>query len=135
MEGRTDAMDCIDPNLAVAVAQKTREELDLQNLRGKFTGTSNGARQGSTPMDAGDGAAHDGYSTAKGGGPPKKACSRIGGSDTMTVNQASGSGTTVDRIKSMGNGHGVVLDTLFPLPSVHEWGPRPQGATKDARRT
>ena len=83
-------MDCMDPNLPVAVTKKTREELDLENLRGKFTGTSGGARQGSTPVHAGDGAAQDGYSTAKGGRPPKKACSRIGGSDTMTVNQASG---------------------------------------------
>ena len=53
MGGRTDAMDCIHPNLRVAVAKKTREELDLENLRGKFTGTSGGARQGSTPTDAG----------------------------------------------------------------------------------
>ena len=32
-EGRTDAMDCIDPNLRIAVAKKTSEELDLENLR------------------------------------------------------------------------------------------------------
>ena len=44
----------------------------------------------------------------------------------MTVKQASGSGTTVGRIKSLGNGYGIVLDSLFPLPSVHELGPRPQ---------
>ena len=44
----------------------------------------------------------------------------------MTVNQASGSGTTVGRIKSLGNGYGIVLDYLFPLPSVHALGPRPQ---------
>ena len=43
------------------------------------------------------------------------------------MNQASGSGTTFGRIKSLGNGHGIVLDSLFPLPSVHELGPRPQG--------
>ena len=30
-EGRTSAMDCIDPNLRAAVAEKTREELDLEN--------------------------------------------------------------------------------------------------------
>ena len=60
-------MDCIDPNLRVAVAKKTREELDLDNLRGNLTGTIGGARQGSTPTDAG-GAAQDGTSTAKGGG-------------------------------------------------------------------
>ena len=53
-EGRNDAMSCFDPNLRVAVAKKTREELDLENLRGKFTGTGRGARQGSTPTDAGE---------------------------------------------------------------------------------
>ena len=44
----------------------------------------------------------------------------------MTANQVSGSGTTVGRIMSLGNGHGVVLDSLFPLPSVHELGLPPQ---------
>ena len=44
----------------------------------------------------------------------------------MTVNQASRSGTPVGRIKSLGNGRGVVLDSLFPLQSVHELGPPPQ---------
>ena len=71
-EGRTDAMDCIDPSLQVAVAKETREELDLENLRGKFTGTSSGVRQGNTPTDAGDGTAQDGTSTAKGGGRQKR---------------------------------------------------------------
>ena len=72
-EGRTDAMDCIDPNLRVAVAKKTRVELDLENLRGKFTGTSGGARQGSSPTDTGDGAAQDGTSTAREGGRQRRA--------------------------------------------------------------
>ena len=43
--GRTSAMDCIDPNLRAAVARKTREELDLENLRGKFTGVTGAGRQ------------------------------------------------------------------------------------------
>ena len=53
-EGRTSAMDCIDPNLRAAVAKKTREELDLENLRGKFTEvTGTGRRSGAAP-GAGD---------------------------------------------------------------------------------
>ena len=40
VEGRTSAIVCIDPNLRAAVAKKTREELDLENLRGKFTGVT-----------------------------------------------------------------------------------------------
>ena len=60
----------------------------------------------------------------------------------MTVNQASGPGTTAGRIKSLKDGC-VVLDTIFPLPLVHELGPRPQErrqvrawfVTKDARET
>ena len=39
-EGRTSAMERIDPNLQAAVAKKTREELDLENLRGKCTGVT-----------------------------------------------------------------------------------------------
>ena len=46
----------------------------------------------------------------------------------MTVNQASGPGTTAGRIiMSLEDGYGVVLDTIFPLPLVHELEPRPQG--------
>ena len=45
----------------------------------------------------------------------------------MTVNQASGIWTTTGRIKSLEGGYGVVLDSLFPFPLVHELGPRPQG--------
>ena len=43
------------------------------------------------------------------------------------MNQASGTGTTTGRIKSLKDGYGVVLDTIFPLPLVRELGPRPQG--------
>ena len=93
-EGRTDAMDNIDPNLRAAFARKTREELNLENIHGKFMGTSVDARQGDTPTAVGDDAAQDGTSTAKGGGPPEKARSRIGGRHTMTAIQASGIGTT-----------------------------------------
>ena len=45
----------------------------------------------------------------------------------MNVNQANGEGTTAGRIKSLKDGYGVVLDTIFPLRLVHELGPRPQG--------
>ena len=45
----------------------------------------------------------------------------------MTVNQVSGEGTTAGRIKSLKDGCGVMLDTIFPLPLVHELGPRPHG--------
>ena len=51
----------------------------------------------------------------------------------MTMNQASGTGTTTGRIKSLKDGYGVVLDTIFPLPLVQELGPRPQGAEAGAR--
>ena len=44
-EGRISAMDCIDPNLRAAVAMKTREELDLENLCGEFTGVTGAGRQ------------------------------------------------------------------------------------------
>ena len=53
--------------------------------------------------------------------------SRPGGSDAMTVRQARGEGTTTGRIKSLGGGYGVVLDSLFLLPFVHELGPPPEG--------
>ena len=60
-------------------------------------------------------------------GPPKTAGSRPGGTDAMTVSQASGEGTTAGRIKSLKDGHGVVLDSIFPFSLVHELGPRQQG--------
>ena len=44
-----------------------------------------------------------------------------GGSGAMTMNQDSGTGTTTGSIKSLKDGYGVVLDTIFEL------GPRPQG--------
>ena len=142
-EGRTSAMDCIDPNLRAAGAKKTRGELDLENLRGKFTGATGAGRQGGAATGAGDGADGEGTFAAKGGGPPKTAGSRPGGSDAMTVSQASGEGTTAGRIKSLKDGYGVVLDAIFPLPLTRELGPRPQGrkqvragyVTRDARRT
>ena len=65
-EGRTSAMDCIDPNLRAAVAKKTREELDLENLRGKFTGVVSIGRQGGTATGAGNGADGEGTPAAKG---------------------------------------------------------------------
>ena len=45
----------------------------------------------------------------------------------MTVIQAGGEGTTAGRIKSLKDGCGVVLASIFPLPLDHELGPRPQG--------
>ena len=63
--GRTSAMDCIDPNLRAAVARKTREELDLENLRGKFTGVTGAGRQGGAATNAGDGADGEGTFAAK----------------------------------------------------------------------
>ena len=67
-EGRTSAMDCIDPNLPAAVAKKTREELDLENLRSKLTGATGAGRQGGAATGAGDGADGEGTFAAKGGG-------------------------------------------------------------------
>ena len=117
---------CIDPNLRAAVAQKTPEELDLENLREKFTGATGAGNRGGTTPGAREGVDGEGTSAAKGGGRQKTARSRPGGSDAMTANQASGIWTTTGRIKSWGDGYGVVLDSLFPLPLVHELGPRPQ---------
>ena len=76
---------------------------------------------------AGDGADGEGTFAAKGGSRQNRRVRGLADSDAMTVNQASGVGTTTGRIKSLGGGYGVVLDSLFPLPSVHELGPRPQG--------
>ena len=45
----------------------------------------------------------------------------------MTVNQVSGQETTTGRIKSLKDGYGVMLDTIFPSLLVHELGPRPHG--------
>ena len=91
---RTRAPVCIDRDLRAAVVKKTREELDLEHLRGKFTGVTGTGRKSGATMSAGDGA----------------------GSGAMTMNQASGTGTTTGRIKSLKDGYGVVLDTIFPLP-------------------
>ena len=65
-------MDCLDPNLRVALAKKTGEELDLENLRGKFTGVTGAGRQGGAATNAGDGADGKGTFAAKGGGRPKR---------------------------------------------------------------
>ena len=43
---KSQLSECFDPKLRVTIAKKTREELDLTNLRGRFTGTSGGSRQG-----------------------------------------------------------------------------------------
>ena len=45
----------------------------------------------------------------------------------MTVSQASGERTTAGRIKSLKDGYGVVLDTIFPLHLTRELGPRLEG--------
>ena len=91
----------------------------LKNLRGKFTGVTGAGRQGGAATLAADGADGEGTFAAKGGRP--------GGSDATTVSQASGERTTAGRIKSLKDGCGDVLDSIFPLPLVHELGPRPQG--------
>ena len=66
-EGRMSAMDCIDPNLRAAVAERTSEELDLESLRGKFSGVTGAGRQGGVATNAGDGADGEGTFAAKGG--------------------------------------------------------------------
>ena len=60
------ATDCIDPNMRAAVSKKTREELDLENLRGKFTRVTGIGRQSGAATDAGDGADGEGTFAAKG---------------------------------------------------------------------
>ena len=77
------------------------------------------------------GADGEGTFAAKGEEPPETARSRPGGSDEMTVRQASGEGTTTGRLKSLGGG--VVLDSLFLLPFDHELGPRPEEVEAGAR--
>ena len=105
-EGRKSAMDCVDPNLRAVVAKRTREELDLENLRGKFTRVTGAGRQGGAATNAGDGADGEGTFAAKGGEP--------GGSGAMTVSPASGERTTAGRIKSLKDACGVVLDSISP---------------------
>ena len=51
----------------------------------------------------------------------------------MTVSHASGEGTTAGRIKSLKDGDGVVLDSIFPLHLVHEVGTASAGAEAGAR--
>ena len=107
-EGRTSATECIDPNLRADVAKKTREELDLENFLGKLAGLTGVGRQGGATTGAGDGADGEGTFPVKGGSRQKRRARGL-------------------RIKSLGGAYGVVLDSLFPLPSVYELGPRPQG--------
>ena len=114
-----------DPIFELPLQRKPREELDLENLRGQFTGVAGTGRQSGPATSAGDGADGEGTLAAKAVGPPETADPRRGGSDAMAVNQASGPGTTAGRIKSLKDGYGVVLDTLFPIPLVRELGPRP----------
>ena len=118
-EGRTSAMDCIDPNLRAAVAKKTREELDLENLRGKFTGAT-GAGRVEQPQALGTVLTEKELLPPREGAAEKTAGSMPGGSGAMTVNQASREGTTAGRIKSLKDGYGVVLDTIFPLLLARE---------------
>ena len=113
-EGRTSAMDCIDPK---------------ENLRGKFTGVTGAGRQGGATTSTGDGADEKEHLP-----PTKTARSRAGGSDALTLNQASGIGTTIGRIKSLEGGCGVVLDSLFPLPSrFMNWGRVRRGGNRCPR--
>ena len=107
------------------------EELDLENLNRELTGVTGAGRQGGATTGAGDGA--DGEGTFCQREPPETARPRPGGSDVMTVRQASGEGTTTGQIKSLGGGYGVVLDSLFLLPFVHELGPRPEEVEAGAR--
>ena len=64
----SECLDCVDPNLRAAVANITREELDLENLSGKFTGATGAGRPGGAAIGAGDGADGEGTFAAKGGG-------------------------------------------------------------------
>ena len=63
---------CIDPNLRAAVAKKTREELDLEILREKFTGVIGAGNRGGTTPGAREGVDGEGTSAAKGGGRQKR---------------------------------------------------------------
>ena len=54
LRDRASAMDCIDPNLRAAVAKKTWEELDLENLRGKVVTAASSGYQGGAAAGAGE---------------------------------------------------------------------------------
>ena len=99
----------------------------FENLRGKFTGVTGTGRQSGAATGAGDGADGEGTLAAKGGGRQRRRTRGLAAAtESMTVNQASGPGTTAGRIKSLEDGYGAVLDTIFPLHLVHQLGPRPQ---------
>ena len=64
--------------------------------------------------------------------PPREGVARDGGLEAKRQRRNDCeprqlTGTTTGRIKSLEDGYGVVLDSIFPLPLVHELGPRPQG--------
>ena len=71
-EGRTSAMDCIDPTFRFAVAKKTCEELDLENHRGTFRGVTGAGNRGDTSPGAGEGVDGEGTFAPKGGGRQKR---------------------------------------------------------------
>ena len=71
-EGRTSAMDCTDSNVRAAVANKTREELELENLYGKFTGVTDAGNRGGTSPGATEGFDEEGTFAVKGGGRQKR---------------------------------------------------------------
>ena len=120
-EGRTRAMDCIDPNLRAVVAKKIREELDLDNFAINSQGWLALQSKVVRPQVPGIG------SMEKEHVPPREGFAKNSGSDAMTVNHASGVWTTAGRFKYLEGGYSVFLDSIFPLPLVCELGPRPQG--------
>ena len=60
-------MDCVDPSLRAAIAKKNREELDLENLRGKITVVTGAGREGGAATGAGDDPDGEGTFAGKGG--------------------------------------------------------------------
>ena len=93
-KGRTSAMNCIGPRLRAAVAMKTGEELDLENLRGKIV------------LEWLRGGEGESTSAAKGGSRQKRWARGFGGS----------------HVRFLKGGYGVELDQLFPLSLVNEVG-------------
>ena len=70
---------CIDPtNVRAAVAKKTSEELDLENLREKFTGATGAGNRGGTTPGAREGVDGERTSAAKGGGRRKRRARGLG---------------------------------------------------------
>ena len=119
-------MDCIDPNLRAAIAKKTREDLDLENPAVNSQGWLVLGGKVAQPQALGM------VLTEKEHLPPRKWAARDSGLEAWRQRHDDCKPGPMERkrvagrIKSLKDGYGVVLDSIFPLPLEHELAPRPQ---------